>query len=280
MPGVRPTTVLLTGATSGIGLHLARRLATSVDTLIVHGPEPEDAVAGSLQGFRGQRARVHYLRADFSSLDQVTALATHVREVTSGIDLLVNNAGIPGATHRVVTVDGNERTLQVNYLAMILLTVTLRPQLHRGSRIVNVGSGTHRFETLDLDDPNFTHGYSAASAYYRSKFAVVAASLWMAEQLRPDGVDVITACPGLTDTALITAMFGSMGAGVEHGAANLRAAALSAWPTGTYLQDGEIQVPGEQAVDPDIQAAVVRIAAEALGLPGLESGRYLAPARR
>lgn len=75
----------------------------------------------------------------------------------------------------------------------------------------------------------------------------------MAEQLRVDGVEVITVCPGLTDTALISAMFGRVGATVDHAADDSLAAALTALPSCTYLQDGEIQIPGRAAADPAVK---------------------------
>lgn len=270
------STAVLTGATSGIGEHVAQHLADTVDTLIVQGPEPQSDVQGVVDSLRGQRATIHYIHADFTELDQVRGAGVRIGELAGRIDLLVNNAGIPGAPTRGVTVDGNEQTLQVNYLAMVLLTALLHPRMRDGTRIVNVGSGTHRYENIDLGDLHFTRGYDPASAYYRSKFAVVAASLWLAEQLRPHGIDVITACPGLTDTGLIETMFGRMGAPIEHGARNILTAALAPLPTGTYIQGGEVQGPSDDAQDPKIQAALVRSTAAALGAP-VGNGDGLSP---
>lgn len=254
---IRPATAVLTGATSGIGERVAHGLAEAVDVLVVHGPEQGSGLRRVLEDLRGRRADVHYIRADFAELDQVRAAAERIGEIADHVDLLVNNAGVPGSPDRVVTIDGNERTLQVNHLASVLLTELLRPRLGRGGRIVNVGSGTHRYESIDLEDPQFTRGYDRASAYYRSKFAVVATSLRLAEQLRPDGIDVITACPGLTDTGLIETMFGRMGAPVEEGARNILDAALAPFPTGTYVQGGEVQETSEKARDPRVQGALV-----------------------
>lgn len=265
-----PSTAVLTGATSGIGEHVARDLAEVVDLLVVHGPERESEVQDLLEGLRGQRAVVHYAQADFAELDQVRATADRIGKVADRIDLLINNAGVPGLPDRVVTVDENEKTLQVNCLATALLTELLRPRLRGGNRIVNVGSGRHRYESLDLEDPQFSRGYDQTSAYYRSKFAVVASPLRPAERLRPEGIDVITACPGLTDTSLIETMFGRMGAPVEEGAQNILDAALAPFPTGTCVQGGEVQVPSAEARGPRIQRAVMSLAQDALSRSSLD----------
>ncbi|MFI8528188.1 SDR family NAD(P)-dependent oxidoreductase, partial [Promicromonospora sukumoe] len=154
-------TVVLTGATSGIGEATARQLAGLADDLIVQGPEPEDEVAEVLAGIRASgSARVRYMPVDFTSLTAVAEAARAIRAAVSTIDLLINDAGVPGSPERLVTADGYERTLQVNALAPALFTRLLAPALAIGARIVNVGSSAHRVADFDLADPDLASGYT------------------------------------------------------------------------------------------------------------------------
>ncbi|CAM5240488.1 SDR family NAD(P)-dependent oxidoreductase [Streptomyces chartreusis] len=93
MPG---STVVLTGATSGIGEATARRLAATTGRLILHGPESHAEVAPLLREIAALGgAELHYLQADFDDLDDVVSLAARVRELTTSVDVLVNNAAGP-----------------------------------------------------------------------------------------------------------------------------------------------------------------------------------------
>jgi NAD(P)-dependent dehydrogenase (short-subunit alcohol dehydrogenase family) len=233
---VRGKTVVLTGATSGIGAVAAERLTSSVGTLVTHG----------LDG----RADVS---ADFTALAAVRVAADAILARTDRIDVLINNAGVPGLPQRTLTVDGYERTLQVNYLAMVALTACLRPALGPDSRVVNVGSGTHRWETLDLEDLGLERGYEATRAYARSKLAVMAYSQWLSRER-----DVITVCPGVNRTALIEAMYGPIGEPPSYGAAHLVHAAEADVPTGTYLHEGQIEIPSDEARDERVQLELMQ----------------------
>ncbi|MEU9352460.1 SDR family NAD(P)-dependent oxidoreductase [Streptomyces griseoloalbus] len=100
MPG---STVVLTGATSGIGEATARRLAPTTGRLILHGPESRAEVAPLLKEIAtAGNTELHYLRADFDDLDDVVTLAARVRQLTASVDVLVNNAGRPGADRRTL----------------------------------------------------------------------------------------------------------------------------------------------------------------------------------
>ncbi|GAB7043936.1 MULTISPECIES: SDR family NAD(P)-dependent oxidoreductase [Catenuloplanes] len=248
-------TVVLTGATSGIGEAAARLLAPSVRTLVIQGPEPASDVAPLIKELGGE-TDVHYVRADFTSFAQVRRAGTEIRAAVPAIDVLVNNAGVPGAGRRRVTTDGNERTLQVNYLALTLLTQRLLPAIHRGGRIVNVSSTTHRMTGLALDDLNLTDGYDAVRAYAQSKLAILSYSLRLAGELAGRGVDVVTISPGVISTGLLHAMFGGGGVRVEHGGRRVIEAITAEVPTGTYIDDGEIVAPSDEARDPSVAAAL------------------------
>ncbi|WP_432523653.1 SDR family NAD(P)-dependent oxidoreductase [Kineococcus sp. SYSU DK006] len=259
-----PASVVLTGATSGIGLAAARLLAARVQTLVLHGPEPAEQVHEQVQRLRqGARAQVHYVQADFTSLRQVTAAAHRIADLVGGpdggLDALVNNAGVPGARTRQLTADGFERTWQVNHLSPTLLTRLLLPVMGRGSRIVNVGSTTHRMATLSLDDPDLEHGYDPVRAYARSKLAIVAGSAELARRLEERGIDVVSISPGVISTSLLHAMFDTGGADVEHGARRLVEALVRPVRSGSYVDDGRVVQASAEARDPAVQERLARL---------------------
>ncbi|OLT22902.1 short-chain dehydrogenase [Pseudonocardia sp. CNS-139] len=257
--------VLLTGATSGIGEAAARVFATRVPTLVIHGPQAGSAVAGPLRDLRRSTAEVHYVQADYDRLDEVVALAERVRELVPTLDVLVNNAGRPGADRRRLSRDGHEATFQTNYLAAVLLTEKLLPVLDPG-RVVHVASATHAMATLDPDDLDGERdGYSPVGAYSRSKLAMVAHALWLADQLRGTGTEVVSIQPGVISTDLLHAMFGVGGASVAHGARNVVEAALSPRVrSGQYLDEGRPTPPSALARDPEFQARLHAATAAAL----------------
>ena len=235
-------TVLVTGATEGIGRATAIRLAPLVGRLLVHGPQDRAAVE--------LPDGAEYLQADYGELAQVRALAA----AAPPIDVLVNNAGRPGAPQRVVTADGNEATLQTNYLAAVLLTRELRP-----ARVVNVASATHYSATLELDDLNLSrHAYTAVGAYARSKLAIVT---WTCA-LAAAGSDAVSVHPGVISTGLLHAMFSVGGDTVEHAAGNVLHAVLSDASHGEYFDERAIAEPNRFALDPSVQARLARATEE------------------
>ncbi len=258
-------TALITGATSGIGQAVAERLAAHVDTLIVHGLGPETEQAWFLAHLRDQgSARIEYLQADFANLADVASLADQVRALTDHVDLLVNNAVTSPTRNRVLTGDGYERAWQVDYLALADLTLRLRDLVRE--RIVNVASETHQGADLDFDDLQLEHGYSPFDAYRRAKLAIVTFTQWLAPRLPADGPSVVAACPGLTDTPLLHAMFpGMQGQPVDRGADNVLAAITGEVPPTAYMHDGHAGRASATATDPAVQGRLIAETADALG---------------
>jgi NAD(P)-dependent dehydrogenase (short-subunit alcohol dehydrogenase family) len=253
-------TIVLTGATSGIGRAAARMLAARVGVLIIQGPENEATVSGLLRELRAMTARVEYVGADFSTLDAVRRAAGRIRQLVPSIDVLINNAGVPGARSRIVTRDGFERTLQVNFLAPALLTDLLVPAMADGGRIVDVSSTTHRMTSLNLDDLDLEHAYEPVRAYAQSKLAIVTYATWSAGML-PRGIDVVSISPGVISTDLLHSMFGTGGARVDHGGRRVVEAVMANVPTGSYIDDGQLVRASDDALDESTQgklAAVVR----------------------
>ncbi|SEE04163.1 SDR family NAD(P)-dependent oxidoreductase [Streptomyces sp. KS_5] len=250
MPG---STVVLTGATSGIGEATARRLAATTGRLILHGPESHAEVAPLLREIAALGgAELHYLQADFDDLDDVVSLAARVRELTTSVDVLVNNAGRPGAERRTLSANGHEATWQTNFLAAVLLTHRLAPLLPgRRGRVVHVASATHLSVTLDPDDVGLEHGYSPVRAYARSKLGMVAHARWQAQEWGTDGPRIVSISPGVISTRLLHAMFAVRGAAPDHGARNVIEAATGPIPhSGAYLDDGRPARPNPQVEDP------------------------------
>jgi NAD(P)-dependent dehydrogenase (short-subunit alcohol dehydrogenase family) len=196
-------TILITGATSGLGRHLANVLADLGATVLVHGRDPArlDNVVNEL----GRSS--HAYQADFASLAEVRALADQVIADHDEVDALINNAGVGFGTRnagREVSHDGYELRFAINYLAPVLLTRLLLPLLRDSapSRIINVGSIGQT--ELDFTDLGSERGYSGINAYRRSKLALVAHTFDLADTLRDAGVLVNCVHPAtFMDTPMI-----------------------------------------------------------------------------
>jgi NAD(P)-dependent dehydrogenase (short-subunit alcohol dehydrogenase family) len=176
-------TVVVTGASSGVGLAAAQQFAARGDQVVVVGRNPR-RLAEAVTQVRdaGGGREPGQFRADFEVLDDVRALASHLLETYPTIDVLANNAGgmVPAYQR---TVDGYEATIQGNHLAPFLLTHLLRERL-TGGRVVTTASDAHRRGKLDAED--FTGSaatYNSWSTYGASKaanilFAAEAARRW------------------------------------------------------------------------------------------------------
>ena len=257
---------MLTGATHGIGAATAERLAPLVDTLVLHGLEPESAVA--LDDLR-RETEVVYVQADFSRLAAVDDVIAAVAD--RGLDLLINNAGRPGLPSRQLSSDGHELTFQTNYLALVALTSSLQRVMERG-RIINVASATHYSAELQLDDLELEHGYSAVNAYAHSKLAIVTYTCWLARRLEGSGVEAASLHPGVIATGLLHAMFGAGGAPVERGARNI--VSLCERPPGVngrYFDESEPARPNPQALDTANQDRLAAATSAMLAAAGLAS---------
>lgn len=158
-------TIVLTGASDGIGAAAARGLRAACEEVVVVGRSAQKtrAVAKEL-------GADHFI-ADFADLGQVAALAAQLRDRYPRIDVLANNAGgIMG--RRELTVDGYEKTFQVNHLAPFLLTRLLADVLVAGrGRVINTSSLANRFGRLQIEDLNAAGRYSPQRAYGNAKLA-------------------------------------------------------------------------------------------------------------
>ncbi|XVV16125.1 SDR family NAD(P)-dependent oxidoreductase [Actinoplanes sp. CA-131856] len=240
--------IVLTGATTGIGRATARLLAGSGEHLILHGLEP------TISDFSPDD-RITYFPADFGDLNEVERLAARIRAATDKVDVLINNAARPGPPARTVNAAGLEVTFQTNYLAPVLLTTRL---LDLTRRVVNVASATHLSATLgDAGRP-----YSAAGAYAYSKLALVAYSCWLSRRR----TEVVSMHPGIIATPLLHAMFAVDGDRPEHAAANVRYVASQQRDNGTYYDEREPARPNPEALDHDAQDRLIELTERDLDL--------------
>jgi NAD(P)-dependent dehydrogenase (short-subunit alcohol dehydrogenase family) len=199
-------TVVLTGASSGIGAAAARELAARGANVVPVGRDPKRlaAVARELRSanpsFDAEEAAI---QADFASLAEVRRLAANLLERHSRIDVLVNNAGLVAGS-RALTEDGYETTFAVNHLAPFLLTNLLLDRLKESapSRVVTTSSDAHRSGEIDFDDLQGERRWSSWSAYSRSKLANILFTRALARRLEGSGVSVNALHPGVIRTRL------------------------------------------------------------------------------
>ena len=196
-------TILITGASSGIGLEasviLARRGAEVV--MVARDPERGARALADVKARSGSD-RVSLMRADLASLADVRALAASFRESHSRLDVLVNNAG-GVSDRRRTTVDGYEQTFAVNHLAGFLLTNLLLDLLRASapSRVVVVASVGHFRGDMPFDNLQYENGgYAIFPAYCRSKLANVLFTNELARRLSGAGVTVSSLHPGSVAT--------------------------------------------------------------------------------
>lgn len=197
VPDLSGKTLIVTGATSGIGRETARELAAmgARVTLAVRDEAKGRAVAATMPG------EVEVLRLDLADLASVRGFARAFRAAHDRLDVLVNNAGLHTA-QRVVTKDGHELTFQTNHLGPFLLTLELLDLLKASApaRVVNVASDAHRGGRLDFDDLMGERRWSGLKAYAQSKLANVEFTYELARRLRGAGVTANAVAPGSVRT--------------------------------------------------------------------------------
>ena len=268
-------TVLVTGATDGIGRAAAARLAQLGARVLLHGRDPDrlDETAEEMHRLTGTTA-VETLCADLSSLAAVDALADEVRRRTDRLHLLLSNAGVgfgPPGGEREVSDDGYELRFAVNHLASHHLARRLVPLLRAGapSRIVQVASVGQ--EALDPEDLLTERDWSGVCAYRRSKLAQVMSVLDLADELRGEGVGVHALHPAtLMDTTMVREADEEPRSTLEQGLAATVRAVLDPTldeATGLFLDGPHASTASmhAQVGDPEMRELLRRRTAELIG---------------
>ena len=271
-------TIVITGASDGIGAAAARRLQSDGHEVVLVGRSraKTEAVAAEL----GAASYV----ADFSELAEVRRLADELAQAYPRIDVLANNAGgIMG--HRQLTVDGFELTFQVNHLAPFLLTNLLLPVLTASeAKVIQTASIAARmFGHVDLDDLDLERGYSPDRAYGNGKLENILFTRELDRRHRADGIAAAAFHPGIVGTSFASDTTHPMRflyhtpviknlftISPERGAKGLVWLATQEpgrdWPSGEYFERNKVAKSNPQARDADLARGLWDRSAELVGL--------------
>ncbi|GAB2585416.1 SDR family NAD(P)-dependent oxidoreductase [Microlunatus antarcticus] len=271
-------TIVITGASDGIGAAAARKLVADGHLVVLVGRSPEKTAAVA------RELAAPYHVADFSDLGQVRRLADELGTAYDRIDVLANNAGgIMG--HRTLTGDGHELTFQVNHLAPFLLTNLLLPLLTASqAKVIQTSSIAARlFGHVVLDDLDLERGYSPDRAYGNGKLENILFTRELDRRHRSDGIAAAAFHPGvvgtnfasdtthpmrfLYQTPVINKLFTIS---PERGSRGLLWLAENTpgatWPTGEYFEHNKVAKSNPQARDADLAVGLWDRSAEMVGL--------------
>lgn len=191
--------ILVTGATSGVGLAAARELARRGHAVLGVGRSVEK-IARVEKRVRDEtdNDKVEYFLADLSDQGDIRALSETIHDRFSRLDVLINNAGAIYANWQA-SPNGIEMTFALNHLGYFMFTLLLLDLLidSAPSRIINVSSGAHSNARLDFDDLQMRKDYDAWTAYSRSKLANVYFTYELSRRLSGTGVTVNAMSPGM-----------------------------------------------------------------------------------
>jgi NAD(P)-dependent dehydrogenase (short-subunit alcohol dehydrogenase family) len=225
----RPT-VLVTGATDGIGFATARRFVDEDATVYLHAPDRdsgEEAMARLVKD-GAEPLRLYLVVADFTRLEEVADLADTLAATLPALDVLINNAAVAAPEGRTHTQDGQELTFQVNYLAPYLLTTKLMGRLaSTGGRVINVSSVLHRGGNITWKNLAGNH-YWPLAAYAQSKLALTMYTKSLAEA-GGASFTALSVHPGVFQTRLLP-IYGRLGQPAEEAAAILTTLGSPTYP--------------------------------------------------
>lgn len=265
-------TVLVTGATDGIGKMTAIDLAKMGAKVILHGRNKhrgEQAVE-QIRKASGN-TEISYENADLTSLNNVRKLASKIAWDHGALDVLINNAGV-FMRGQTFSHDGIETTFAVNHLAHFALTLQLLPQLLRSEqgRVITVSSVAHSSSPrIDFTDLQEINSYIDYSAYALSKLANVLFSNELARLLKDSTVTSNSLHPGVITTKLLYAGFGISGGPVEEGCQTslyLASEAALDKTSGKYFSNSEEAEPSPYSFDPATRKNLWSLSEELSGL--------------
>ena len=200
-------TILITGATDGIGKYLAKKLASQGHHIILHGRNPQKLEL-ALQEVRAVslRGRVYSYLADFSILADVYRFLEEIKRDFQRIDVLFNNAGLYAGKERKASAKNVELTFMLSVLVPYMLTTELSPLLEKAAegRVINTSSYMHHFAKVKDLDFGFENNYHPGLAYNNSKLYTIWMTRYLAREffLKGSSITVNAYHPGLISTNL------------------------------------------------------------------------------
>ena len=199
-------TILITGATNGIGKAAAIKFAESAKSIAFtyRNEELAEDLKNEMQKINPNLS-INSFFCDFSVQDSIRQCADKIKKDLKAIDLLINNAGVVN-TEYSETIDGIENTFAVNHLGYFLFTNLLLDLVKKESesRIINVSSAAHHFvKGMQWDDINYKDDFKMGlKAYGQSKLGNILFTKQLAKKLQKDGVTVNAIHPGGVNTSL------------------------------------------------------------------------------
>ncbi len=240
------TTIIITGASDGIGAAAAKRLAARGHRVVVVGRS-----TAKMEALAWELGTGFYI-ADFTKLREVYTLAERLLANYPRIDVLANNAGGVSGSKRRVTPDGHELTFQVNYLAGFQLTrLLLNRLIDSRATVINTSSiGNSAMGHLDIDDLENEKKYSPFKAYGDSKLAQILFTRELYRRYGQFGLAAAAFHPGNTTSKYLWLESVEMGAGTLAWLAEGRPGAD--FPPGEYFYRRKVAKPNKQAFDADL----------------------------
>lgn len=219
-------TILITGSTDGIGKLTALKMANEGHEVYIHGRNPQK-VKNAIEEIKEKtnNSKIKGFVADLSKLESVKKFAEQVKQELTGLDVLVNNAGVYNSP-QVFNDAGLDMRFVVNYLAPYLLTNELLPLIENAdhSRIINLSSAAQSEVSMEILRGEVQSG--SGDTYAQSKLALTMWSFYLANQLK--GISVIAVNPGsLLNTNMVKEAFGRHWSSADKGATILYELSLS-----------------------------------------------------
>lgn len=268
---IKGRTVLITGATDGIGFETALQLAGMGAKVLVHGRRKEKCIQAVEKIARETcNENISLYLADFSSFEDIQRMAAEIKREQDALHVLVNNAG-NFYRARKLSKDGIEMSFAVNHLAPLLLTMSLLDLIKNSApaRIINVSSSSHKMvKEVDFENLQGESEYDGFGAYALAKLGTMLVTQVLSEKLVEDGVLVNALHPGVVATKLQKKSYGLEGISITEGAKTqimLAASPAMDGVTGKYFQNEKERAPSDLSTDKEIQRQFWQVSMDLIG---------------